>query len=125
MRGVVVDGAYDYAARPGSDLGQRRALEFSSLIARFHVLHLAVLSVRDPRGKDLQLDEVMDRRNATELESSVARALLDAGWKVGEQGAMARGEFGRAGCTHILQEATTWGCAWKRLLLPAINPTGW
>ena len=69
MRGVVVDGAHDHAARPGSDSGQRRALEFPGLIARFHVLHFAVLPIRDPRGKDVQLAEVADRRNAAEIES--------------------------------------------------------
>ena len=46
MRGVVVDGAHDHAARPGSDSGERRALEFAGVIARFHVLHFAVLSRR-------------------------------------------------------------------------------
>ena len=55
------------------------------MIARFHVFHFAVLSVGNPRGKDAQLDEVADRRNAAEIESGVARALLDAGWKVGKQ----------------------------------------
>ena len=87
MRGVVVDGAYDHAAGPGSDSLQRRAFEFSSFIARFHVPHFAVLAICDPCGEDAQLSEVSDsdRRNAAEVESRVARALLDAGWKVGKQ----------------------------------------
>src|ERR1700738_673246 len=85
MRGVVVDGAHDHAARPGSDSGQRRALEFAGLIARFHIFHFAVLSIGDPSGKDLQLGEVADWRNAAEIEAGVARALLDPAWKVGEQ----------------------------------------
>src|ERR1700693_2311317 len=83
MRGVVIDGAHDHAARPGSDSSERRAPEFAGLIARFHVFHFAVLSIGDPGGKDLQLGEVADRRNAAEIESGVARALLDAGWEVG------------------------------------------
>ena len=85
MRGVVVDGAHDHAARPGSDSSQRRALEFAGLIARFHILHFAVFSIGDPRGKDLQLGKVAGWRNAGEIESGVARALLDAGWEVGQQ----------------------------------------
>ena len=92
---VVVDGADDHAARPGSDSGERCSLQVASLVAGLHVLHVAVLVIRDPLGKDLQLAEVADRRNAAEIESGVARALLDAGWKVGQQWAMTRGEFGR------------------------------
>jgi hypothetical protein len=38
-----------------------------------------VLSIGDPNGKDLQLGEVADWRNAAEIEAGVARALLDAG----------------------------------------------
>src|SRR6266853_6889462 len=100
MRGVVVDGAHDHAPRPGGDSGERRALEFAGLIARFHIFHFAVLSIRDPSGKDLQLGEVADWRNAAEIESGVARALLDAGWKVGEQ--VAWGLW-----MHPVEEATT------------------
>ena len=100
MRSVVIDGAHDHAARPGSDSGERRALEFTGLIARFHVLHFAVLSIGDPGGKDLQLGEVADRRNAAEIESGVARALLDASWKVGEQ--VSSGLW-----MHPAEEATT------------------
>lgn len=92
---VVVDGAHDHAARPGSDSGQRCSLKVAGRVAGCHVLHVAVLVIRDPLGKDLQLAEVADRRNAAEIESGVARALLDAGWKVGQQWAMTRGEFGR------------------------------
>jgi hypothetical protein len=44
-----------------------------------------VLSIGNPGGKDLQLGEVADWRNAAEIESGVASALLDAGWKIGEQ----------------------------------------
>src|ERR1700674_5721105 len=100
MRGVVIDGAHDHAARPGSDSCQRRALEFPCLIARFHVFHFAVLSIGDPGGKDLQLGEIPDRRNAAEIESGVARALLDAGWKVGKQ-------VGSGSWMHPAEEATT------------------
>ncbi len=85
MRSVVIDGAHDHAARPGSYSSERRALEFAGLIARFHIFHFAVLSIGDPNGKDLQLGEVADWRNAAEIEAGVARALLDAGWKVGQQ----------------------------------------
>ena len=53
MGGVVVDGAHDHAARPGSDSGQRRAFEFAGFGARFHVVHFALLSVGDPLGKDV------------------------------------------------------------------------
>ena len=87
MGGVVVDGAHYHAAGPGSDSGERGALEFSGLIviarlviARFQVFHFAVLAGRDPGGKDAELVEVADRRNAAEVESGVAGALLDAGW---------------------------------------------
>src|SRR5712691_4661012 len=100
MRSVVVDGTHDHAARPGSDSGERRALEFTGLIARFHVLHFAVLSVGDPGGKDLQLGEVADWCNAAEIESGIARALLDADWKVGEQ--VSSGSW-----MHPAEEATT------------------
>ena len=85
MRGVVVDGADDYAAGPGSYSCERGALEFSgaiftgTLIARFHILHFAVFSSGNPSGKDLQLGEVADGGNAAEIEAGVAGALLDAG----------------------------------------------
>src|SRR5260370_10333257 len=113
MRGIVVDGAHDHAARPGSDSGQRRALEFAGLIARFHIFHFAVLSIGDPDGKDLQLGEVADWRNAAEIEAGVARALLDAGGKVGEQ--LAWGLW-----MHPAEEPTTFSqrrkprCMWAR-----------
>jgi hypothetical protein len=42
-------------------------------------VHLAVLSAGDPDGKDAQLGEVPDWRNAAKVESGIARALLDAG----------------------------------------------
>lgn len=76
MRGVVVYGAHDDAARPGCDSIQRSALEFSSLIARVHVLHLAVLAIRDPRGENAQLGKVADRCNPAQIEARVAGALL-------------------------------------------------
>ena len=85
VRGVVVDGAHDHATRPGGDSAQGCALEFSRFVSRFHVFHFAVLPIGDPCGEDVEFLEVADGRYAAELESSVARALLDASWKVGEQ----------------------------------------
>src|ERR1700687_3966787 len=104
MRSVVVDGAYDHAARPGSHSGQRRALEFPGPIARLHVHHFTVLPLRDPDGKDVQLAEFANRRNAAEIESGVARAPLDAVWEVGKQVGSGWRPVGPLGGTHILQE---------------------
>ena len=47
-----------------------------------------MLPIGDPGGKDLQFPEVADAGYAAEVVSSVTGALLDAGWKVGEQGAL-------------------------------------
>src|SRR5580698_1734760 len=91
---VVVDGADDDTAGPGSDSGQRLALEFSSVIARLHVFHLAMFSIGDPGGKDVEFAEVADGSNSAEIESGIAGALFDAGWKVGWQvGSGRRGFF--------------------------------
>src|ERR1700720_1764215 len=84
MGRVVVDGAHDHAARPGSDPGERCAFKVSSRVTGFHVLHFAMFSIRDPGGKDAQLAEFSDGRNAAEFETGVLRALLDADWKVGK-----------------------------------------
>jgi len=43
-----------------------------------------MLPIRDPEGKDVQLAEVADRRDAAEIESGVACAPLDAGWKISQ-----------------------------------------
>ena len=85
MPGVVVEGADYQAARPGSDSGEGRALEFSSHVARFQVLHIAVLSVGDPCGKNAKFGKVADGSDAAEIESGVMGALPDAGLKVGRQ----------------------------------------
>jgi len=62
-----------------------------------------VLPIRDPRGKDVQLAEVADRRNAAEIESGSARAPLDASWKVGKQAGSGSRPVRPLG-THILEK---------------------
>jgi len=60
--------------------------------------------MRDPWGKDAQLAEVADWSNAAEIESGVARAPLDAGWKVGEQGGNGLQPVRTLGGTYVLQK---------------------
>src|SRR5579862_1632869 len=79
MGGVVIDGADDYAARPGGDSGQRGALEFSGVVARFQIFHFALLAVGDPFGKNAELREVADGGDTAEIESYLAGESFDTG----------------------------------------------
>ena len=83
MGGVVVQSAHNYAAGPGSDASERRALQLAGIIARFHVPHLAVMSGGDPRGKRFDFLELADGGDPAEVESGLAGEVFDAGWKAG------------------------------------------
>jgi len=83
MGGVVIEGADNYAAGPGSDAGERRPLQFAGIIARLHVPHLAVMSGGDPRGKRFDFLELADGGDPAQVESGLAGEVFDAGWKAG------------------------------------------
>ena len=86
LRGVVVDRAHDHAARPGRSICQIRSLQFPSFVARLHVLHLAMSSIRNPRRKNLQLAKVADRRDSAEFKARLGSNFFDEGRKLSRPG---------------------------------------
>src|SRR5436305_1663369 len=84
MRGVVIDGTDDHAARPGGNARERGSLQSALLVACLHVLHLTGATGSNPIGKMLVFGGIGDGSDSAHIKTRGLGGLLNCGLDVAD-----------------------------------------